>query len=868
MGLIRDVRSWFGRLKGGPAGWTGTSWSAGPLFVDWNRTRRAPAPPELVEAFKQIVFACATLNANGVARTPLRLYASTRAGQHRPKALTRRLETRRERSLRSAPHLHRFTKAADAIDEVLEHPLLEAVNRVNPDWDHNALLRHAVFSLDVIGRAYWWMEPGRGGTVANVWPLLAQYVLPLRDPVSSLVSGYRYFDQEYAPDALVRMRQSSLRDPYALGLAPAEAAFAYVGLADQFVSLQENLLTQGARPSLLVSNKDPAEPMGKEERARFQRDINASFTRGGAGMAWVVDGALDVKTLTFPPADLAALQISENAVQRIANCFGVPLSLLKTEDVNLANAEAGHRQHAELAIDPRCNLIASALTQWTRTEGQRLERSLKARGSALSLGWDRLFWAFDNPVKEDQERNARVHDLYVKDGVLTINDVRAELGYDPVDWGDEPWLPSSLAQPSSAPAAEPDEEPGKNPDPAADEEPDPKAGTTPDRDDEADDDEDEPAPGRRQGKALEQAEAAVPSPAALLRHVLRRRGWAAAYEAGTLTARQRIRLLRDLRDLGRRWLRREALRARAEAGDPGAGAKSLTGRAAAAVRGFADRARRFLGNLFVAGALALGGPGPLGDPERRALERAHQEQVAYLDQFEREVASTSIDTLAADRAEQYGASVWGAAQAAQRAAQRVAGQTHERRVHRAWDGPCPGCAEEVARGWQPIGTLAAIGTQYCRQHCHCVLEYTADPDSATDPFPPGDVRNLGLWFRPAAAARRRYRTLVVDLQALDRAWSRDGSNYLPPGASVDPVRREAVERFLTAARRDRTPVDQSLVVVDPDGSVSLEDGRHRLAVLRDLGVRYLPVSVDRAGYTVARRLYGYDDGDPGAGGTD
>lgn len=438
------------QAKAGPAGWSGVSWSAGPSFVDWNRSRRAPAPPELVESFKQVVFACATLNANGVARIPLRLYAATRSGQHRPKCHAKAAGRRDEHRLRTASHLERWTKGAEQIDEVLEHPLLQALNDVNPDWDHNALIRHTVFSLDVIGRAYWWMEPGRRGTTANVWPLLSQYVLPIRDPVTSLVSSYRYFDHDYQPDELVRIRHSSLRDPYALGLAPAEAAFAYVGLSDQFVSLQENLLTQGARPSLIVSNKDASEPIGKEERARFQRDINSSLTRGGTGMAWVVDGAVDVKTLTFPPADLAALQISENAVQRVANCFGVPLSLLKTEDVNLANAEAGHRQHAELAIDPRCILIASALTKWTREEGQRIERSLKARGEALHLGWDRLFWAFDNPVKEDQERNTRIHAMYVKDGVLTINDVRADLGYSAVEWGDEPWLGNSLSQPSDA----------------------------------------------------------------------------------------------------------------------------------------------------------------------------------------------------------------------------------------------------------------------------------------------------------------------------------------------------------------------------------------------------------------------------------
>ncbi len=446
--LAAAERGDLAETKTGPAGWAGVSWAAGPAFTDWNRTRRAPAPPELVEAFKQIVFACATLNANAVARTPLRLYVTTSHAQHRPKCLTKSINRKHQQHLRHDAHLQQWTKSALDIDEVTNHPLLDSLDRVNPDWDHNALIRYTVFCLDVIGRAYWWMEPAASGNTANVWPLLAQYVLPIRDPNTSLVNSYRYFDHDYLPQELVRVRHSSLRDPYALGLAPAEAAFAHVGLADLFVSIQENLLSQGARPSLLVSNKDPAEPIGKEERARLQRDINTTLARGGTGLAWVVDGAIDVKTLSFPPADLAALQISENALQRVANCFGVPLSLLKTEDVNLANAEAGHRQHAELAVDPRCALIASALTRWTRAEGRRIERALGAHGR--ELGWDRLFWAFDNPVKEDQERTARVHDLYVRSGVLTVNEVRAELGYAAASWGDEPWMPSSLTQPSIA----------------------------------------------------------------------------------------------------------------------------------------------------------------------------------------------------------------------------------------------------------------------------------------------------------------------------------------------------------------------------------------------------------------------------------
>ena len=39
--------------------------------------------------------------------------------------------------------------------------------------------------------------------------------------------------------------------------------------------------------------------------------------------------------------------------------------------------------------------------------------------------------------------------LYLRQGVVTINEVRSEQGLPPVSWGDAPWLPNRLAQPGA-----------------------------------------------------------------------------------------------------------------------------------------------------------------------------------------------------------------------------------------------------------------------------------------------------------------------------------------------------------------------------------------------------------------------------------
>lgn len=376
-----------------------------------------------------------------MARTRLGLYATTSEGQVKPKRWscpTRPLRPAVKAMARKVGPLNRCegwfqSKAASAdVDEVVEHPLLEAFHTVNDDWDHDLLIRYVVACLDVCGWFFLLPEAtgaGVGGRSVPdlIWPLLAQYVIPFRTSGGSLVENYRYFTQTYLPGELVRGRCVSLRDPYGLGYGPAQAAWAYVGLNDQFTSIQENLMTQGGRISGFLTDADPANPAGRSESERAEQRINATWTRGNSGRIPYLPGAFKFNPTAWPPRDLAELQISDNALLRIANCFGVPISLLKTEDVNRANADAGHLQHSKLAIDPRCHLIASALTKWTRRYGA--EHNLP--------GWDRLFWAFDNPVTEDAEQNSRIFTTYIEKRVFTPNEVRTELGYEPYDGGDE-----------------------------------------------------------------------------------------------------------------------------------------------------------------------------------------------------------------------------------------------------------------------------------------------------------------------------------------------------------------------------------------------------------------------------------------------
>jgi phage portal protein BeeE len=408
--------------------------SGGPVWLDGYHSKRPPSPAELVDAYKSVAYACIQLNAQGVAKVPLNLYSKTGPKDKAPRRAVRSLERTEEKRLRELPHVARSLGPRDELHQVMEHPFLEALESPNPFFDGNLLLLYLTISLDVVGMAYIFpVRPDASWAARELWPLQAQYIYPVKGVAGNLLQSYRYFGDTFQPDELVRIRRLSMRDPYLSAYAPLHACFEELGLSGYYTGSVESILKGGARPGGIVGPKNDQMPWGEPERKRFEVDINNRFTGGNSGRIWVTNGAFDFHSLTFPPADLAGLEITKWERLLIANCLDVPISLLQAEDSNRAVASEGTHQHQYYAIEPRCRLIASALTH-------QLAKPVDPR----------LFFAFDDPVQRDNEREAKIIDMKLKNGTVTINEDRAENGLPAVAWGDEPWQSNTLVQPSTA----------------------------------------------------------------------------------------------------------------------------------------------------------------------------------------------------------------------------------------------------------------------------------------------------------------------------------------------------------------------------------------------------------------------------------
>lgn len=439
---------------GGPAGYgMGVAWSGGPLYADRYGAKRGPSPWQLVEAHKQIAFACGEFNALGMAQLPLRLYAVSGGGRDKPRSLSRPEPVRSKwqlEHLRTLPYVVRaFGADVDDVHEITNHQFLRTLKNPAQDpetglryFDLPTLIATLTRYLDTVGIAYLKPENESGVGYADLqragivppllWPLQSQYVWPVRQPDSALIQSFKYFLKYYQPAdvCFIRLRPS-LRDPYGAGYAALQASWQYAGLEDSSISMWDQLLGTGARPNLVVSPSDPNMPLGEDEARRFEQELNTFHSRGRAGRSVVLRFPVNVNPITYPGWDEGELHVNQYQVERICNCYGTPVSFM-TRETNLANFQAGRTFHAIFGIEPRAQCLASALTDII----QRYD--------------ERLFFAFDCAIPEDQELAAKLEDMGLRNGRYTINEVNIDTPFRPKPYGDAAWQPQTLVQPQMA----------------------------------------------------------------------------------------------------------------------------------------------------------------------------------------------------------------------------------------------------------------------------------------------------------------------------------------------------------------------------------------------------------------------------------
>jgi HK97 family phage portal protein len=376
-----------------------------------------------VRQFRSWVYAAANINAFGVSSVPLRLYVRNRAGTRlyrtakvgRDKKSYLMGDTGRSPSRTVLTKMHDF--GADFEEVTESHPVLDLLRKVNPSMNGFDLAATRTLWQELTGNAYIRVIRNQLGVPAQLWPMPPQWV-EIIPSETTFIAGYKYGRESnsrvmFKPEEVLHFKRTNPEDLY-YGLGKVEAAWGVIDLNTAFHEMDTAMAANKARPDYLatIQNTDASEEAIEE----FERMVNERL-RGSdkAGKFIALTGQVDLKPMQFPPKDLGG---RDEIVEEIAAVFGVPVSMLKANDPNLASATTGFAQWRESTILPLLRLDEETLNQ----------KLLPMFGLE-----DDAVLAYDDPVPANRQLDLTEHQTLIQAGVMTINEVREARGLEALD---------------------------------------------------------------------------------------------------------------------------------------------------------------------------------------------------------------------------------------------------------------------------------------------------------------------------------------------------------------------------------------------------------------------------------------------------
>ena len=145
-------------------------------------------------------------------------------------------------------------------------------------------------------------------------------------------------------------------------------------------------------------------------------------------------GEVKLQPLTVSNRDMEFSKLELMLLSRIMSVFGMqPMVLgLLTDTTGKLNSEVQTEQFKRNTIIPLVKMFTNMVN------------SVLIWGDD-NLNYDDIYLTSSNLDIDDEQKQSQIWEIFLRTGVITINQVRNELQMPPVDWGDEPFVPLNYA---------------------------------------------------------------------------------------------------------------------------------------------------------------------------------------------------------------------------------------------------------------------------------------------------------------------------------------------------------------------------------------------------------------------------------------
>ena len=292
---------------------------------------------------------------------------------------------RRERSLRARLGMtwkdfvpKSFSDHTSKIHLLERHPLLQAFENPNPIMVKSTMMFVTVASLEITGKAYWWMRWSKEGA-PQIWPIPSSWMEPHHD--NGVFTSWSICPPGVEEPIRLEKHEVayfSYPDPSnPLGsMSPMQAGARTVVCDEAVEEAQRRGFMNGVNPGLALTvgrhpetagvSSDSRPMLTKEQRNQILNAIRSQY-RGVINMEepLILDALItDAKRITNTPREMDFLRSGDATQARLDKIWSLnPIVMGHVEGANRASAVAAAENCNEIVINPRIELISEVMTR-------------------------------------------------------------------------------------------------------------------------------------------------------------------------------------------------------------------------------------------------------------------------------------------------------------------------------------------------------------------------------------------------------------------------------------------------------------------------------------------------------------------------
>ena len=278
------------------------------------------------------------------------------------------------------------------------------------------------------GNHYSQLERDNSGKVVGIWPLMPGQ-MQVKERNRRLF--YIYYPED--SDRVVYDQSEILHIPGLgfngrVGKSVIKMAKEAIGLGLSAEEFGAKFFSQGAQPGGVI---EYPERMSDEAYERYKKDVNKKY--GGLGNShkiMVLEEGLKYHQTGIPPDDAQFLETRKFQIEEIARIFRVPPHMLADlERATFSNIE-------QQSIDFVVNTIRPWLVRIEQTLNDKL---LSDRNTS-----NYIKFVVEGLLRGDAESRGNFYNTMFNIGAMTINDIREKEDMNPIDGGDQSFVPLNM----------------------------------------------------------------------------------------------------------------------------------------------------------------------------------------------------------------------------------------------------------------------------------------------------------------------------------------------------------------------------------------------------------------------------------------